>query len=91
MSWNNWSRSVSAQPARLATPRSEDELAALVRESVKVRAVGAGHSFMPLCATEGTLLDLAALDLPSELAADHQSAWAPKRAFRPPVAVAEAV
>jgi len=75
--WRNWSGSVAARPARLAKPRSEDELVALVRAATKLRAVGAGHSFMPLCATEGTLLDLSELDSPIELAADRRSAWAP--------------
>ena len=75
--WQNWSGSVSARPARFERPRSEDELAAIVRASAKVRVVGAGHSFMPLCATEGTLLDLSALDSPLQLSEDRNSAWAP--------------
>jgi FAD-linked oxidoreductase len=75
--WHNWSGSVAARPARLAAPRSEDELAQLVREADKLRVVGAGHSFMPLCETEGTLIQLAELDSPVELAADGRSAWAP--------------
>ncbi|HMI92886.1 MAG TPA: FAD-binding protein, partial [Polyangiales bacterium] len=65
--WHNWSGSVAARPALFAKPRSEDELVALVRAATKLRAVGAGHSFMPLCATEGTLLDLSELDSPIEL------------------------
>ena len=75
--WQNWSGSVQAQPARLASPRTEDELATLVRGAAKVRVVGAGHSFMPLCATTGTLLSLAELDSPIEIAADGASAWVP--------------
>lgn len=75
--WHNWSGSVVAEPARIARPRSEDELAELVRAAELVRVVGAGHSFMPLCATPGTLIDLAALDSPIELADDERSAWAP--------------
>jgi FAD-linked oxidoreductase len=75
--WHNWSGSVAAQPARVAAPRSEDELAHLVRASARLRVVGAGHSFQPLCATEGTLIQLAGLDSPVELAPDGRSAWAP--------------
>jgi FAD-linked oxidoreductase len=75
--WHNWSGSVAAQPARVAAPRSEDELAHLVRASARLRVVGAGHSFQPLCATEGTLIQLADLDSPVELAPDGRSAWAP--------------
>ncbi|HEY2734253.1 MAG TPA: D-arabinono-1,4-lactone oxidase [Polyangiales bacterium] len=76
-SWHNWSGSVAVQPARIEAPRSEDELASILRESVRVRAVGAGHSFVPLCATEGTLLDLSRLDSQIELADDRKSAWVP--------------
>ena len=75
--WHNWSGSVTARPARIAAPRSEDELATLVQGAGRVRVVGAGHSFMPLCATEGTLVRLAELDSPVELAPDGRSAWAP--------------
>jgi FAD/FMN-containing dehydrogenase len=84
-SWHNWSGSVVAQPAQIAAPRSEDELAAIVRGATRVRAVGAGHSFSPLCATEGTLVRLDGLDggagaavgAAIQLAPDGRSAWAP--------------
>jgi FAD-linked oxidoreductase len=60
--WHNWSGSVVAAPARIAVPRSEDELAAVVRGATRLRAVGAGHSFAPLCATDGTLVRLDELE-----------------------------
>lgn len=75
--WKNWSGSVQSQPSRFASPRTEDELATIVRGAAKVRVVGAGHSFMPLCATPGVLLNLADLDSPVEIAADNASAWVP--------------
>jgi FAD-linked oxidoreductase len=75
--WRNWSRSVLARPETIARPASEDELAGLVRAARKVRVVGAGHSFMPLCATDGLLLDLSALEGEIEVADDRASAWAP--------------
>ncbi|HMG52267.1 MAG TPA: D-arabinono-1,4-lactone oxidase [Kofleriaceae bacterium] len=75
--WHNWSGSVAAQPARVAAPRSEAELADVVRGASSVRVVGAGHSFMPLCATDGALVSLDALDSPVELAEDDRTAWAP--------------
>lgn len=75
--WKNWSGSVHAQPSRLASPRTEDELATIVRGAAKVRVVGAGHSFMPLCATTGVLLSLTDLDSPIEVVADGASAWVP--------------
>lgn len=75
--WKNWSGSVHAQPSRVASPRTEDELATIVRGAAKVRIVGAGHSFMPLCATTGALLSLADLDSPVEVTVDGASAWVP--------------
>ena len=60
--WSNWSGSVEAKPARVEKPKTYAELAGLVRSAAKVRVVGAGHSFMPLCATDGTLLSLSDLD-----------------------------
>jgi len=60
--WTNWARNVSATPARQEQPTSEDELSDAVRRAVKeghtVRAVGAGHSFMPAAATDGVQLNL---------------------------------
>ena len=75
--WSNWSGSVCARPSQIVKPRTEAELAAIVQQATEVRAVGAGHSFMPLCETNGTLVDLADLDSPIEIAADGASAWAP--------------
>src|SRR5579872_282109 len=60
--WHNWSGSVVAAPARIAAPRSEEELAAIVRGATRLRVAGAGHSFAPLCATDGTLVRLDGLD-----------------------------
>jgi FAD-linked oxidoreductase len=75
--WNNWSGSVAATPSRIAKPRTLDELSRLVREADKVRVVGAGHSFMPLCETGGLLLDLSQLEGAVEIAPDRQTVWAP--------------
>lgn len=62
MTWSNWAGNVSATPARVLEPRSAEEVAdALARagdRGERVRVVGAGHSFTPLCATDGTLLRL---------------------------------
>ena len=75
--WRNWSGSVVAHPAAIARPRDEEELAAIVRTARQVRVTGAGHSFMPLCETTGTLGSLD--DMAGELivAADRQSVDAP--------------
>jgi len=75
--WSNWSGSVQTAPQRILRPRSEAELAAAVAAAGKVRATGAGHSFMPLCATDGLLVNLE--DMPGTLtiAPDRKTITAP--------------
>ena len=61
----NWVGHQTCEPARVAAPASEDEVCELVaqatREGTRVRAAGAGHSFTPVVATDGLLLDLTRL------------------------------
>jgi FAD/FMN-containing dehydrogenase len=63
--WTNWVGNQSCAPAELAAPTSDDEVAQLVADAAKrglgVRVAGAGHSFTPVVATDGLLLDLSAL------------------------------
>ncbi|WP_328768139.1 D-arabinono-1,4-lactone oxidase [Streptomyces sp. NBC_00286] len=58
--WRNWAGNVSARPVRDVTPASVDELAAAVRQAaedgLRVKAVGAGHSFTAVAATDGLLI-----------------------------------
>ncbi|MEU2715950.1 D-arabinono-1,4-lactone oxidase [Streptomyces sp. NPDC007205] len=58
--WRNWGGNVSARPARQVAPASVDELAAAVRaaaeDGLKVKAVGTGHSFTSIAATDGVLI-----------------------------------
>jgi FAD/FMN-containing dehydrogenase len=65
MTWTNWVGNQSFSPASIATPRDEDEVAALVRQAAgrgqRIRVAGAGHSFTPVVQTDGLLLDLSAL------------------------------
>lgn len=75
--WKNWSGSVAAEPAERAWPRTEAELAEIVRRARKLRVVGAGHSFMPLCETFGTLVSLEHLEGEVAVSADKTRAWAP--------------
>jgi FAD-linked oxidoreductase len=75
--WSNWSGSVRAAPTEIARPKSETELASIVARARKVRVTGAGHSFMPLCETDGALLSLADMEGGVELSADKTRAWAP--------------
>ncbi|MGW1726643.1 D-arabinono-1,4-lactone oxidase [Streptomyces sp. NPDC002306] len=58
--WRNWGGNVSARPAREVTPASVEELTAAVREAAEdgltVKAVGTGHSFTSIAATDGVLI-----------------------------------
>ncbi|WP_114393819.1 D-arabinono-1,4-lactone oxidase [Oleisolibacter albus] len=57
--WRNWSGLQTAYPATRAAPADEGELADILRRAEgPVRAVGSGHSFMPLVPTPGTLVTL---------------------------------
>jgi FAD/FMN-containing dehydrogenase len=63
--WTNWAGNVCAAPRIVVKPGSIAELRAAVVEAARcgetVRVAGAGHSFAPLCITEGTVLDLSRL------------------------------
>ncbi|MFH9552572.1 D-arabinono-1,4-lactone oxidase [Streptomyces sp. NPDC051445] len=58
--WRNWGGNVAARPAREVTPASVDELAEAVRraaeDGLRVKAVGTGHSFTSIAATDGVLI-----------------------------------
>ncbi|MBV2357422.1 FAD-binding protein [Streptomyces sp. J2-1] len=58
--WRNWGGNVTARPARQVAPASVAELAAEVRraaeDGLRVKAVGTGHSFTSLAATDGVLV-----------------------------------
>jgi FAD-linked oxidoreductase len=75
--WKNWSESVVAKPRVFARPRTAAELSALVLAARKVRAVGAGHSFMPLCVTDDTLISMIDYEGSIEVAPDRKTVWAP--------------
>ena len=59
--WTNWVGNQTCEPATLASPASEDEVAELVAGATAVRVAGAGHSFTPVVATDGLLLDVSGL------------------------------
>ena len=60
--WRNWVGNQSFVAAHMASPKSEDEISALVRAATSqgksVRCAGSGHSFTPIVATSGLLLSL---------------------------------
>ncbi|WP_422059740.1 D-arabinono-1,4-lactone oxidase [Sphingopyxis sp.] len=76
MAWSNWSGSVTA-PAEVTRPQSEDELAALIRGARKVRATGAGHSFMPLCQSDELILGLDRIGDAIRISPDRKTARIP--------------
>jgi FAD-linked oxidoreductase len=63
--WVNWSGAIRCSPRRIATPASEVQVVALVREAARenltLRVAGSGHSFTPIVATDGVVLDLQSL------------------------------
>ncbi|EWT00015.1 FAD-linked oxidoreductase [Intrasporangium oryzae NRRL B-24470] len=63
--WSNWAHTESTRMARIATPRSEAEVAEEVQRAaargLRVKAVGAGHSFTGVAVTDGVQLRLGAL------------------------------
>jgi L-gulonolactone oxidase len=58
--WRNWAGTVAARPAREVAPASAGELAEAVRgaaeDGLRVKAVGSGHSFTSIAATDGVLI-----------------------------------
>ncbi len=63
--WANWAGTVHCKPSEMIRPTNINDVVAAVRGAVsagrRVRAVGSGHSFTPLGATNDTLLVLARL------------------------------
>ena len=64
-SWTNWSRAVSSRPTSVATPTDPGRLGRLITEAADrgatVKAVGAGHSFSGIAATDGVQVRLDAM------------------------------
>ncbi len=64
--WRNWGRSQQSRPQFVARPRSVEqvvEVLAFARErGLRVKAIGAGHSFTAIAATDDIQLDISALD-----------------------------
>lgn len=57
--WFNWSCGVRCNPKVVLAPKNEMDLAAALRMSrAPIRVPGTGHSFTPVCASDGTLIDL---------------------------------
>ncbi|MFI6559825.1 D-arabinono-1,4-lactone oxidase [Streptomyces sp. NPDC050534] len=58
--WRNWGGNVASRPAREVAPASVEEVSAAVRRAAEdgltVKAVGSGHSFTSIAATDGVLI-----------------------------------
>jgi FAD/FMN-containing dehydrogenase len=54
----NFGKNVVFEPARVASPKSAEELAALVRGARKVRVMGSRHSWSDAIVTDDTLISL---------------------------------
>ncbi len=76
--WRNWAGNVVATPARIERPGSIEAVQELVvdaaRAGLSVRVSGAGHSFTPICVTDGLLLDLTNLSGVIAIDAEQQTA-----------------
>lgn len=59
--WQNWSGLVEFSPAHVVAPTTVAELQAAVttaqRQGRRVKMAGSGHSFTPIAATDGVLID----------------------------------
>ena len=60
--WRNWAGTATATPARWVHPSDPAEIGAALRaaerDGLTVRAVGTGHSFTSIAATDGVAMDL---------------------------------
>lgn len=64
--WRNWGRSAAVTPQRVEFPRTVGAVRRAVQAAdgagLRIKAVGAGHSFSAIAAAPGVLLDLRDLD-----------------------------
>jgi len=63
--WENWARTAKVRPQRVEAPRTIDAVQRAVQAAgargMRVKAVGAGHSFTSIAVAPGVLLELADL------------------------------
>lgn len=61
-SWSNWAGNQVCAPTAVRRPTTEAELVQVVtdaaRDGLRVKCVGAGHSFTPIACTDGVMVDL---------------------------------
>jgi FAD-linked oxidoreductase len=80
--WQNWGRTAKIRPQRVEFPNStaavQRAVKAAAARGMRVKAVGAGHSFTGIAVAPGVLLDLT--DLTGLVAADRETARVTLRA-----------
>ena len=74
--WSNWSGNQTAHPSAIIEPADLDALKTRMKTAPgPVRVVGAGHSFTPVAATDGTLLKLDRMGLVHSVDRGRKTAW----------------
>ena len=74
--WSNWSGNQTASPSAIIEPTDLDALKTRMKTAPgSVRVVGAGHSFTPVAATDGTLLKLDRMGLVYSVDRAKKTAW----------------
>src|SRR5215469_7345323 len=60
--WRNWAGTATATPARWRRPTDTAQISAAIKDAeqdgLTVRAIGSGHSFTDIAATDGMAVDL---------------------------------
>ena len=88
LAWQNWSQGVIAHPQRVFGPRSEQEILDVMETAVSnnwgVRLTGSGHSFVPLCASDGVIVSLDRLQgiVNIDPAAQEATVWAGTKIYQ---------
>jgi len=77
--WKNWAGNVACTPRSVRAPKDEAEivetLAEAARQQWAVRVAGSGHSFVPLVASDGIVLDLSGLSGIARFETEPARAW----------------
>ena len=74
--WQNWSKSLPATSAKVQTPKNLMALKDIISQSAgAVRPVGAGHSWMPLVPSDGTIIKLDHFGGVFDIDKANQTAW----------------
>lgn len=58
LSFSNWGENIKSSSTNYFQPKTEEEIITIIKTNSKIRVVGSGHSWSPLCITKGILLNL---------------------------------